>query len=126
MSTYLPVVNPKPNNVNTLGIITLVSGISNLGYGLFITATVAVSTLGIGLLCAPFFMLPAILGIFELIYASKLMSNPPVPARPNQTLAILEICGLLTGNFIAVIAGIVALVLYNDRQVIEYFAQFKA
>ncbi len=126
MSTYLPVVNPKPNNVNTLGIITLVSGISNLGYGLFVTGTVALSTLGIGLLCAPIFMLPAILGIFELIYASKLMSNPPEPARPNQTLAILEICGLLTGNFIAVIAGIVALVLYNDRQVIDYFAQFKA
>lgn len=126
MSTYLPVTNPKPNNVNTLGIITLVSGISNLGYGLFVTGTVALSTLGIGLLCAPIFMLPAILGVFELIYASKLMSNPPVPTRPNQTLAILEICGLLTGNFIAVIAGIVALVLYNDRQVIDYFAQFKA
>lgn len=123
MSQYSS-VNTKPTLVNTLGIMTLVSGIINIGYGLVIAGSIVLGTLGLGLLCAPFFILPSVLGIFEVIYATRLMSNPPQPVKANQTLAILEICGLLTGNVVSAIAGVVALIFYNDREVIQYFAQF--
>ena len=64
-----------------------------------------------------------ILGIFEIIYALKLLSNPPQPVRPSTTIAILEILCVLAGNVFSMIVGILALVFYNDPQVKEYFAK---
>ena len=68
-------------------------------------------------------LLPTILGVFEIIYAAKLMSNPPQTVQPSTTIAILEIVSALVGNFFSVVVGILALVFYNDVTVRDYFAR---
>jgi hypothetical protein len=112
----------KPGLFTALSVITLISGIVNILYGLSVTSMVVLGTLGIGLLCAPLTILPSVLGIFELIYAIKLLGNPPVGAKPSQAIAILEICCIISGNVLTAGAGIFALVAYGDSSVKRYFA----
>ncbi len=116
----------KPGMLTALSIMTLVNGILNIMWGLGATLAVAVGTFGLGLLCAPITILPSILGIFEIIYAARLMATPPQPVRPNQTIAILEICCIVAGGVISAAVGIVALIFYNDPAVQGYFARLNA
>ena len=118
-TTYSP-YGDSPGLVKTIGVITLISGIVNIFWGLIATAIV-VPTIILACL-AIFTILPTILGIFEIIYALKLLNNPPQPIQPSTTIAILEILTVLTGNVFSMIAGILSLVFYNDPQVKEYFA----
>ena len=111
----------KPGMVTALGILTLVSGILNILTALGLTAGIVLSTLGIGLLCAPITLLPGVLGVFEILYAIKIIANPPVAVKFSQTIAILEICCVVFGNVVAMIVGILALVFYNDAAVRAYF-----
>jgi hypothetical protein len=119
-STYLQ----KPSLVSVIAWTTLASGIVNLGWGLVVSATAFLSILGI--CCTPITILPAILGIFEIIYAAKLLSVPPQPVRPAINLAVLEIVCILTGNVFSMIVGIISLIFYNDPAVKEYFARLNA
>jgi hypothetical protein len=119
-------IPPKPGMVTAIAVLTLVNGILNILYGLGVTASVVLGTFGIGLLCAPVTILPSILGIFEIIYASKLLSDPIQRVRPNQVLAILEICAIISGDFLSVIVGILALVFYSDTRVKEYFEKINS
>lgn len=116
----------KPGKLTTISVLTLISGISNILAALILTGSIVLGTFGIGLLCAPVTLLPLVLGIFEIIFAAKLLANPPKPVNPSQALAILEICCILFGNIIALAAGIVALVLYSDAEVKQYFAYLNA
>jgi hypothetical protein len=108
--------------VSAIAVMTLVNGILNILWGLGLTAAVVLGTLGIGLLCAPLTILPSLLGVFEVIYAARLLQVPPRPQQPSQLLAILEICMILSGNVISLIVGILALVFYADPAVRAYFA----
>ena len=117
-------IRTKPNDINTLGIITLISGVVNIGIGLGLTFVSAITI--IGLCCVPITLLPLVLGIFEIIYATKLLADPPKPVQMGKVLAILEICCILYSNVVGLAAGIVALVLYNKPEVQEYFNQFNA
>src|SRR5215216_1955761 len=114
---------PKPTLVNVITWMTLASGVVNIIWGLVFTGSVILGTLGFGLICAPLTILPTALGIFEIIYAAKLLSNPPQTVQPSPTLAILEIVTALVGNFFSVVVGILALVFYNDVTVRDYFAR---
>jgi hypothetical protein len=100
---------------------TLVSGIVNLFWGLVASMT-AIGTI-IGIVCLPLTILPAILGTFEIIYAAKMLSNPPQPLQPSNGIAIFEILCFLTGNVFSMIVGILSLVFYNDITVKKYFAE---
>lgn len=111
----------KPTLVNVIAWMTLASGIVNLFWGIGLSLTVLVTIVGI--VCVPFAILPTVLGIFEIIYAAKLLSNPPQPVQPSTTIAILEIVCILAGNIFAVVVGILALVFYNDFTVRDYFAR---
>jgi hypothetical protein len=112
----------KPDRINAIILLTLISAGFNIFLALAGTSAVVLGTLGIGLICcAPFTLLPGVLGVFEALYAFKLMAYPPRPVRPDQTLAVLEICCLLFGNIIAVIAGMVALIFYSESEVRAYF-----
>jgi len=111
----------KPTLINVIAWMTLASGIVNLFWG--IAASGAVLATFIGISCTPITILPTILGIFEIIYAAKLMSNPPQQILPSTNIAILEIVCLLVGNLFAVVVGILALVFYNDLVVKDYFAR---
>jgi hypothetical protein len=111
----------SPSLVKTIAVLTLINGIVNIFWGLIATAVV-VPTIILACL-AVFTILPTILGVFEIIYALKLLNNPPQPVQPSNTIAILEILCVLTGNVFSMIVGILALVFYSDQQVKEYFAR---
>ena len=118
-TTYSP-YDDSPGLVKTIAVMTLVSGIVNIFWGLIATAVV-VPTIILACL-AIFTILPTILGVFEIIYALKLLSNPPQPVQPSTTIGILEILTVFVGNVFSMIVGILSLVFYNDPQVKEYFA----
>ena len=118
-NAYSP-YNDSPGLVKTIAVLTLINGIVNIFWGLIATAVV-VPTIILACL-AVFTILPTILGVFEIIYALKLLNNPPQPVQPSTTIAILEILCVLTGNVFSMIVGILSLVFYNDPQVKEYFA----
>ncbi len=115
-------MNPtKPTLVHVIAWTTLASGVVNLFWGFAASAT-AIATL-IGIVCVPLTILPTALGVFELIYAAKLFSNPPQAVKPSTNIAVLEIACALTGNFFAVAVGILSLVFYNDAAVKDYFVR---
>jgi hypothetical protein len=120
--SYLP--NEKPGLVTAVAVMTLISGIANIFWGLCLSL-VALGTL-VGIVCIPFTVLPTILGIFEIIYVAKLLGNPPQPVQPANTLAILEIVCVLTGNVFSMIVGILSLVFYNDVVVQDFFTRLNA
>ena len=110
----------KPTLINVIAWTTLTSGIVNLFWGLAASGT-ALATI-VGVICTPLTILPTILGVFELIYAAKLFSNPAQPIQPSSNIAIFEIACVLTGNVFSMAVGILSLVFYNDTIVKDYFA----
>lgn len=111
----------KPTLVSVIAWTTLASGIVNILWGVGASGT-ALATI-IGIFCTPFTILPTILGVFEIIYAAKLFSNPVQPVQPSTNLAIFEIACILAGNVFSMAVGILALVFYNDQIVKDYFAR---
>jgi hypothetical protein len=111
----------NPTLVNVIAWMTLASGIVNLFWGIIASLT-ALATI-VGIVCIPFTILPTILGVFEIIYAAKLLSNPPQPVLPSTNIAVLEIVTILVGNLFSMVVGILALVFYNDLVVKDYFAR---
>lgn len=111
----------KPTLVSVIAWTTLTSGIVNLFWG--VAASGAALATVIGVICVPITILPTILGIFELIYAAKLFSNPPQEIKPSNNIAFFEIACILTGNVFSMAVGILSLVFYNDTVVKDYFAQ---
>ena len=111
----------KPNLVTAIAVMTLISGIVNIFWGLIASITLLATLVGI--ICTPFTALPTILGIFEIIFAAKLLSDRPQGVRPGITLAAFEIACILAGNAFSMIVGILALIFYNDLMVKAYFAE---
>lgn len=114
----------KPGLVQAIAIMTLVNGILNILIGAGVTGSVVLGTVGIGILCSPFTILPLVLGIVEVIYAGKLLGNQQV--QPSSAIAILEICCILAWNPVSLVVGILALVFYGDANVKAYFARINA
>ena len=111
----------KPTLVHVIAWTTLASGIVNLFWG-FAASGTALATF-VGAICVPITILPTILGVFELIYAAKLFSNPPQAIQPSTNIAVFEIASVLVGNVFSMAVGILSLVFYNDNVVKDYFAQ---
>ena len=95
------------------------SGIVNLFWGFALSGTALVSIIGI--ICVPLAILPSVLGVFEIIYAAKLFSNPPQAVKPSTNIAVLEIANILALNLFSMVVGILSLVFYNDTLVKDYF-----
>ena len=113
--------NQKPGLFTVIAVMTMVSGVINLFWG-FIASATALGTI-IGVVCLPITILPTILGVFEIIYAAKLLSAQPEPIQPSQPIAIFEILTFFIGNIFSMVVGILALIFYNDIAVKEYFAR---
>jgi len=119
MNSHNP--NQKPGLLSAIAVITLISGIVNLFWG-FIASATALGTI-IGAVCLPITILPTILGVFEIIYAAKLLSTQPEPVKPSPSIAIFEILMMLMLNIFSMVVGILVLIFYNDQSVKEYFAR---
>ncbi len=111
----------KPGLFTAIAVMTLVSGIINLFWGFIASATALGSIIGI--VCLPITILPTILGVFEIIYAAKLLSTQTQPIQPSPSIAVFEILTFLLGNIFSMVVGILALIFYNDLTVREYFAR---
>jgi len=111
----------KPTLVSVIAWMTLVSGIVNLFWGFALSGTALVTIIGV--ICIPLAILPTILGVFEIIYAAKLFSNPPQAVKPSTNIAVLEVASILALNLFSMVVGILALVFYNDTVVKDYFAR---
>jgi hypothetical protein len=107
----------KSPKVQTIAVLMLISGILNVLIGLGLVAGLALSLVLI--CCAPVGFLPMALGIFELIYAIRMLgSSAELPSYSTvQVIAILEIASILAGNLISLVVGIVNLVMLNDPEV---------
>jgi len=114
-------LNQKPGLLTTIAVMTLTSGVINLFWG-FVASATALGTI-IGVICLPITILPTILGVFEIIYAAKLLSAQPEPVQPSQSIAVFQILTFLMGNIFSVVVGILTLIFYNDQSVKEYFAR---
>jgi hypothetical protein len=111
----------KPTLVHVIAWMTLASGVLNLFWGIAASQT-ALATI-IGIFCVPLTILPTIVGIFEVMYAAKLFSDPPQVTQPSTNIAVLEIVCVLAFNVFSMAVGILSLVFYNDTVVKEYFAR---
>jgi hypothetical protein len=111
----------KPGLYTAIAAMTLASGIVNLFWGFIASATV-LSTF-IGVICLPITVLPTILGIFEIIYAAKLLSNQPQPVNPSPAIAAFQISTLVYGNVFTAVVGLLNLIFFNDQSVKDYFAR---
>lgn len=107
-----------PGKVQAISIIMLVNGILNVLAGLSITGAAIISIVGI--LCLPVAVLPLVLGVFEIVYASKLLSGKTVEGKTIKTLAILEIANIIYGNALSLVAGVLNLVFMDDPRVKTY------
>lgn len=119
MNTTYP--NQKPGLFTAIAVMTLTSGVINLFWG-FIASATALGTF-VGIVCLPITILPTILGIFEIIFAAKLLSAQPEPVKPSQSLAVFQILTFLMGNIFSMVVGILTLIFYNDISVKEYFSK---
>ncbi len=119
MNTGTPLLTgpAKPGKVQAIAIMTLISGILNILWGLG-----AVAGLLWTVVCWPIGAYPIVLGIMEIVYAAKLMSSAPEAIQPARHIAIMQICDIVFGNVPSLVVGILALVFYDDPEVKAFFA----
>ncbi len=118
----------KPGKIQALAIMTLIDGILNivvvgLGWSIFILGTV-LGTFGAGffvLICCPVPIYAIVLGILEIIAATKLLPEPAKVKEFPKYLAIMQIVNVITGGILSIVTGILALVFANDPEVVAYF-----
>jgi len=114
----------KPGKVQALAIMTLIDGILNVLYGPILAVSMGILALGtvITCLCIPAGIYAIVVGVLEIIAATKLL---PEPAKTNEFpkyLAIMQIINIISLNAFSTVTGILALVFANDPEVISYFA----
>lgn len=114
-------IEQKPGLVTAIALMTLVSGIINLFWG-FVASATMLGTI-VGVICVPITILPTILGVFEIVYAAKLLSAQPQPVQPSTSIAVFQILMALMGNAFSMVVGILNLVFFNDMAVKEYFTR---
>ena len=108
----------KPGKIQTIAIVTLVSGIISILCGIIWTISLLVT-----IVCWPVGAYPITLGVLEIVYAAKLLGSNPHNIKPANYLAIMEICEVIFINPFSLTAGILALVFYNDPEVQAYFVR---
>src|SRR4030042_4231361 len=119
LSTVTP--QPKPQKLQWIGILMLVSGGVNISICLGLVLGLALSVILI--CCAPIGAPPLALGVYEVIYGIRLIGSGQEPVKRDtlQTIAILEIVTVVTSNMVSFVAGIINLVLLSDSEVEGYF-----
>jgi len=114
-----PAAQPRPQKVQIIGILTVISGALNISLGLGLMVGLAFSV--ILLCCAPIGALPLALGVYEVIYGIRLIGSgqEPVSRQTMQTIAVLEIITIVVSNLPSAVIGIVDLILLSDPEVVR-------
>lgn len=131
MSEYqAPPIAPlegRPGKVQAIAIMTLIDGILNIlvgiGWGIGILGTV-LATFGLGfiaLLCCPVGIYAVVVGVLEILFAAKLLPDPPKVREFAKYVAIMQIVNIVSLNVLSPVTGILALVFANDPEVMAYF-----
>jgi hypothetical protein len=119
----------KPDKLGAIAVLTLVDGILNVVYGLswlFGIFVFGASTCGLGCLFVPLGAYPLVLGILEILYASRLLPDPPRDAEPARWLAVMQIINVLWGQVLSLVVGILLLIFFDDPEVRDYLERFRA
>jgi len=112
----------KPGKLQAIAIMTMISGI------LHVIAGISWLFFGLSLFLVGvvFTIIPAsyvtVLGVLEIINATKLLSTPIRLSTPPKYLAIMEIIGIIFCDVVGLVIGILNLVFYNDEEVQRCFA----
>jgi hypothetical protein len=134
----IPAMDPsapstRPSKLETVGIMMLISGIINILWSLggaviiLINLTaIGVATFGIGSLCFPILLFPLLqlsLGIFEIVYGTRLMSPAAETVRYDrlQLITILEMVCIISGNIFSLVIGILNLIFLGEPAVQAYY-----
>jgi len=102
----------KPSKVTAIAIMVLISGILNCSAGIIWFFT----CFGI-----PIGAYSILVGIFEIIYAAKLLPEPIKTSQPAKYVAIMEIVNIVSCSVSSLVIGILCLVFYCDDEVAAYF-----
>jgi hypothetical protein len=103
----------KPGKLTAVAVVTLAAGVLNCLAGL-------VWILGCWtIICTPFCIT---LGVFEILYAVKLLAEPVKVRELSRTMAVVQIVAIILLNPVSVTAGILSLVFAEDPEVKAYFA----
>jgi hypothetical protein len=114
----------RPGKLQAVVIMTLIDGILNILYGLILAVTMgigAIGTLGITCLCVPAGIYAVVVGVLEILAATKLMPEPPKVQEFPKYVAVMQIINIISGNVFSAVVGILALVFGNDPEVVAYF-----
>ena len=112
-------MDPKPGNVQIIGLMMIASGVINILAGAGIAIAIVIGTLFVGLICLPILLIPIGVGIFEIITGANVLNGKPT--KHIQLVAGLEIASILWANFLSMAGGILVLVFYNDDETKAYF-----
>ncbi len=133
----------KPSSLRTLAVLTLVSGIWNCVTALFgflayqsqvapIVARYAqwgqqlpAKAQLLQLYLVAMIVYCIVLGIMEILYATRLLPDPVKVSGPAKYLAVMEIAAIASGSWFALIVGCVALSTYGKDKVKNYFVRLK-
>jgi len=111
----------KPGKVQAIAIMSLVAGILNCVGGLgWLVAGLSIFLIGVIFTIVPATYL-LIVGILDIVYASKLMGAGAASVRPARHLAILDVVSIIFLNLIPCVLGIVNLVFYADEETERFF-----
>ena len=103
----------KPGQVTAIAIMCLISGILDC-----LGATT--------MFCLwPGGIYSLIVGIFEIMYATRILPDPIRTSRMGKALAIMQIINIINFSILSVVTGILSLVFYNDPQVQGYYYEMQ-
>jgi hypothetical protein len=114
-----PALPPKPGYVRAIAIMCLADGIVSILIGLILTLVYICGLVTI--CCAPIAIYSIVLGILEVVYATRVLPDPILATRPATYLAVMQIVNIINCDPISVTIGILSLVFYNDPKVKDYF-----
>ena len=130
--TQASAAGTKPGKVQAIAIMTLIDGILSILTAFFwviFILTGVVGTAGLGfplLVCCIAPIYSVVVGIMDIVFAAKLLPEPPKTNEFSKTVAIMQIVNILSFNVLSVVTGILALVFANDPEVVAYFAAVPA
>jgi hypothetical protein len=110
---------PKPNAVQTMGILMLIGGILAVVHGLIVWPLAGLSTAFICCLYVPMIFSP-IMGILAIVKGANLMGAEAHLQAPPKAIAVMQIINIINGDVINLAMGIVNLTMMNDPEVRRY------